>query len=93
MIALIRLSFMALIGLSLLYVLVSLYSRSVRREKLEHRAEDEIAAGTLAESDRDAYIRDGMAQYERSLRRKLIWGVIIIPVIAIVGLVYVMNFM
>ena len=37
MIALIRLALFGFIGLSVIYFLVSVYSRSVRREKLERR--------------------------------------------------------
>ncbi len=93
MLALIRLVVIGLIGLSVLYVLVSLYSRSVRREKLENLAEEEIAEGTLNPADRVAYIEEGMRSYEHSLRRKLIWGVYIVPICAVAILVYVTNFM
>jgi hypothetical protein len=42
--------------------------------------------------DRDAYIAEGMAQYERSLRRKLLWLVYILPVTAIGLLIWLTNF-
>ncbi len=93
MLALIRLVVIGLIGLSAIYLLVSLYSRSVRREKLENRADEEIAEGTLNPADRATYIEQGMRDYEHSLRRKLIWGVYIVPICVVAILVYVTNFM
>lgn len=93
MIAMIRLGVIGMIALSIIYILVSIYSRSVRREKLENRAAEMIAEGTLEETARDAYIEDGMLAYQSSLRRKLILGVFVVPVIAVAALIYVTNFM
>jgi hypothetical protein len=70
----IRLLAIALVVLTVVYVLVSVYSRSVRREKLEKRFD----AGGV-EGDRDTYIEAGMAAYDRGLRRRLIWLVYVIP--------------
>jgi hypothetical protein len=42
--------------------------------------------------NREAYIAEGMAQYERSLRRKLLWLVYILPVSAMVLLIWLTNF-
>ena len=48
--ALIRLIFFGFIGLTIVYFLVSIYSRSVRREKLEKAwAEDHPMPGNMAE--------------------------------------------
>ncbi len=82
---------MAVIGfvvLTVFYVLLSVYSRSVRREKLEKEWDEEVKTG-----DRDAYIEKGMAEYEGSLRRKLIVLVYVIPVLLVIGMLYVINFM
>ncbi len=82
---------MAVIGfvvLTVFYVLLSVYSRSVRREKLEKEWDEEVKTG-----DRDAYIEKGMAEYEGSLRRKLIILVYVIPVLLVIGMLYVINFM
>lgn len=93
MLPLIRLAVFGLIGLTILYVVISLYSRSLRREWLEDRAAEKIAEGTLDDAGRNAFIETGMRDYEHSLRRKLILGVFVVPVIVVAGLVYVMNFM
>jgi hypothetical protein len=93
MVALIRLAVVGLVVLTAIYVMVSLYSRSVRREKLEGWADERIAEGRLEEGDRDAFIEEGMRDYEHSLRKKLILGVYVVPVIVVILLVYVTNFM
>jgi len=89
----IRVMIFGLIAMGILYVIISLYSRSVRQEKLENEAAEKIAAGELAEANRDRYIDDGMRAYESSLRRKMIAGVFAFPVVALVVMVYITNFM
>ena len=74
------------IALTVLYLILSVWSRSVRREKLEEEWDSEIRSG-----DRDAFIEDGLRDYDRSLRRKLILGVYVIPVLFVLGMIYVMN--
>ncbi|MDZ4094367.1 MAG: hypothetical protein U1D35_05585 [Paracoccaceae bacterium] len=83
----IRLAAIVFLVLSLAYWLVSVYSRSVRREWLEKRFD----AGGV-EGDREDYIAEGMIAYEKGLRRKLIWLVYIIPTAAMLALVYLLNF-
>ncbi|MFA7432170.1 MAG: hypothetical protein WCZ72_00505 [Gemmobacter sp.] len=87
MIALIRLALLGFVALTVLYVLVWLYARSLRRERLEQRWEAKGRHG-----DRAAYVRRGMQQYERSLRRRLLWLVYIIPAMLVVTIVYLLNF-
>jgi len=87
MASLIRLGFFGLIGLTVLYMLISVYSRSVRREKLEKQWDEGEGTG-----EREAFIEEGMAAYRHSLRRKLIWGVYVVPIIAVSILIYVLNF-
>ncbi len=88
MLALLRLLFILMIVLSVVYVALSLYSRAMRRRKLETRWEEKGLTG-----DRDAFIRRGLQRYDRSFRRKLILGVYVVPLVVIAVLVYVMNFM
>ena len=82
-----RLMVLGFVVLSVVYVVVSLYSRSVRREKLEKQWDAEIGTG-----DREAYIREGMDAYRGSLKRKLIWGVYVIPLLVLLALLTA-NFM
>jgi hypothetical protein len=87
MIGILRAAVLGFILLSVVYLLVSVYSRSVRREKLEKKFD----AGGI-EADRDAYIEAGMKAYNKSLRRRLIWLVYIIPAVAISATVYFVNY-
>lgn len=83
----VRLVIFGFIILTGIYFLVSIYSRSVRRERLEkHWAEKFPDGGDPAA--RDVFIADGMAQYHSSLRPKLILLVYVIPV----GLVAAIHF-
>jgi hypothetical protein len=81
-----RLIVFGFVGLTIVYWLVSIYSRSVRRETLEKRFD----AGGV-EGERDAYIESGMAEYERGLRKRLIWLVYIIPMVAMGLTIYFVN--
>ena len=88
MFALLRFAIPLLIVLTIIYVALSFYSRSVRRGKLEAYWDENDQTG-----DRDAFVELGLKEYDGSLRRKLIWGVYIIPVAVVGVLVYVMNYM
>lgn len=88
MIALVRFIVMGFIVLTVVYVSLSLYSRAVRREKLEREWDDEGREG-----DRDLFIREGLEKYDHSVRRKLILGVYVVPAIVVGTIVYVINYM
>lgn len=87
MIGLIRLALVGFIVLTLIYLLVRIYARSLRREALEKR----FARGGI-EGTRDDYIRKGLAEYEKSLRRRLLWLVYIIPVAVMAVTIYLVNY-
>lgn len=83
----IRAAFVGFVLLTVVYVLVSLYSKSVRRERLEKRFD----AGDV-EGDRDAYIEAGMVKYRSSLRRRLIVLVYIVPILTTIVTIYFVNY-
>ena len=83
-----RLVFFGFLFLTAIYVVISIWSRSVRREKLEREWHEQGRPG-----DKDAYIKAGMTDYENSLRRKLILLVYVIPTVAVAVIIYVTNFM
>jgi len=85
--ALARLIVVGFVVLTVIYLSLSFYSRSVRREKLRRKWDEDIRRG-----DRDAYVRRGLKIYDRSLRRKLLWGVYIVPVVTIAVVIYLVNF-
>lgn len=89
MLPLLRLLFVMLIVLTVVYVGVSIYSRRVRRAKLAARWDQK----DILTVDREAFIERGLKKYDNSIRRKLILGVYIIPLGAVAVLVYVTNFM
>lgn len=87
MAALARLLIVGFVVLTVIYVSLSWYSRAVRREKLEQWWEDEGQPG-----DRDTYVAEGLRDYDRSLRRKLILGVYVVPCLAMGTIIYLVNF-
>ena len=87
MMAMVRLGIFGLIGLSVAYVAVSVYARSLRREELEKEWAEEGAEGERAD-----FVAAGMRAYEGGLRRKLIWLVFIVPVALFCVTVYLVNY-
>ena len=87
MFALARLLVIGFLVLSVVYICLSLYSRSVRRDKLEREWDEEIQQG-----DRETFVEAGLREYDGSLRRKLILGVYIVPLTVISVIIYLTNF-
>ena len=86
MVALARLLIIALIVLTVIHVSLASYCRAVRREKLARRWEADGRPG-----ERDAYVAEGMRDYEHSLRRRLVLGVYVVPLTAMILIIYVTN--
>jgi hypothetical protein len=74
------------IAVTVLYGLLSVYFRSVHREDLENRFD---AGG--ADGLREDFVRQGMATYDRSLRKRALRLVYVVPVVLIVAIAYVVN--
>lgn len=90
MIGLIRLVIFGFIAMTIVYFAVSVYSRSLRREKLEDEWADDHPGDTES-AQRDAYIEKGMEKYKNGLRRKLILLVYIVPTVLVFGILIVTN--
>ncbi|MFN4129401.1 MAG: hypothetical protein ACK4GC_06255, partial [Paracoccaceae bacterium] len=75
----------------LAYWALLIYARSLRRESLEKQW-DAAPPDDATPETREAFIAQGMDAYEGSLRRKLLWGVIVLPFIAIGALIYLVNY-
>ncbi len=84
---LVRLVVFLLVILTVVYLIVAFRSRQVRRGKLIREWEEEGRVG-----DREAFLEEGLREYEGSLRRKLIWGVYIVPFTVIAVIIYLTNF-
>ena len=87
MVALARLMVIGFVVLTVIYVSLSLYSRSVRRSKLKTWWEEEGRPGDL-----ESYVEKGLADYDGSLRRKLILGVYVVPICVVALIIYLTNF-
>jgi hypothetical protein len=91
MAALARLLIVGFVVLTVIYVSISLYSRAVRRSRLEQWWEKEGQPG-----DRDTYVAEyvaeGLRDYDQSLRRRLILGVYVVPCLAVGTIIYLVNF-
>lgn len=87
MAALARLLIIGFVVCTILYVVLSLYSRSVRKGKLREWWEEEGRPGDL-----DTYIEKGLEEYDGSLRRKLILGVYVVPFSIVAAIIYFTNF-
>tara|TARA_R110002051_G_scaffold183061_1_gene252669 strand:- start:10054 stop:10329 length:276 start_codon:yes stop_codon:yes gene_type:complete len=86
----IRLLLFGFLALSVVYLSISVYSRSVRREKLEDAwAEDNPASTDMAA--RDTYVAEGIKAYNTSFRPKLIGLVYIVPTVVVIAIVYYTN--
>jgi hypothetical protein len=91
MMGFVRLALFLFVFLTILYVTASVYLRSVRREQLEKRW-DSRAHPLLPTTDRAEFIRRGLHLYDRSLRRRLLLAIYVVPVTLIAVLLYLINF-
>lgn len=87
MAALARLLIIGFVVCTVIYISLSLYSRAVRRGKLKEWWQEEGKPGDL-----ETYVQQGLAEYDKSLRRKLIWGVYVVPFFSVVTIIYFTNF-
>ena len=83
----IRLVVFGFLALSIIYLSIAVYSRSVRREKLEEAYDENPVEGTT----RQAYVEQGLKEYNTSFRPKLIALVFVVPPIIVAAIVYITN--
>lgn len=86
-----RLAFFMYVGLTVIYFVTGIYSRSVRREKLEKEWDTDPAREGLLSDDRTAFIESGMKDYDTGLKKKLLWLIYIVPTIGFLATIYVIN--
>lgn len=85
----IKLVVFGFIGLSVIYWSISLYARSVTKERLEKDFDADHPDGDRAA--RDAFIAEGMRAYDSSIRPKLIGLVYVVPTLVIGTIIYTVN--
>ena len=78
----------AYLAMAVVYLLVSVYSRSVRREKLEDEWAEDGQPGP-----REDFVEKGLKAYDQSLRRKVIALVFLIPIVLMALITYIQNVM
>jgi hypothetical protein len=86
-----RLAFFMYVGLTIVYFLVSIYSRSVRREKLEKEWDTDPAREGVPEGERTTFIDDGLKDYDTGLKKHLLWLIYILPTIGFLATIYFVN--
>jgi len=84
--AFLRVMGLVLAALVVLYLVLSLRLRLGERQRLAEEWETGPMTG-----DREGHVREGMATYDRSLRNRLLWLVIVLPMAALLLLLYLLN--
>lgn len=76
----------ALIALTVVFVSLWFYARAAKREKLEAQWDRDQGPGR-----RESFLQAEMLAYEGPLRRKLIWGVYVVPSILLALFIYLTS--
>ena len=82
-----RLMVIGFIVLTVIYVCLSLYSRAIRRGKLRKKWHD-----GPQKVNRETFVKRGLDKYDGSIRRKLMLGVYVVPVVLVAVIIYLTNF-
>lgn len=91
MIAFLRAMILLLLLEAGFYLLLRVYIRSLRREKLEKLWDRQNPDMAGDNPQREAYLTREMADFETSLRTRLLWLVFILPTLTVMGIVYLVN--
>jgi hypothetical protein len=86
-----RLAFIMYVALTIIYFVTGIYSRSIRREKLEKEWDTDPAREGALLAERSAFIESGMQAYEKGLKRQLLWLIYILPTIGFAATIYFVN--
>lgn len=86
-----RLAFVMYVMLTIIYFLTGIYSRSVRREKLEKSWDTDPAREGVPLDERAAFIEAGMQAYDKGLKKRLLWLIYVVPTIGFMTTIYFVN--
>ena len=92
MIGLLRAGLLGFVLLTVIYLLVSVYARSTRREALEKEWDTDPANEGRLPDERAAFIEGGMEVWRHSFRRRMILLVYIVPLVVAAVTVYLVNY-
>lgn len=91
MAAFFRLILFLLIAQTVFYLLLRVYLRSLRRERLEEIWDERHPAMSGNTPARRAFVRRSMIGFDRTLRSRLLLLVFVLPNLAVLGIIYVVN--
>ena len=91
MAALFRLILFLLIAETVFYFLLRIYFRSLRREQLEEEWDARHPDQAGNNPARDEFVRKSMAGFEKTLKVRLLTLVYILPTVAVMVIVYLVN--
>lgn len=91
MAALFRMVLFVLFFEVLFYVLLSIYIRSLQREKLEDIWDDRHPEMSGNNPARREFVRKSMVGFERTLKARLVALVFVVPTLAVIGIVVWVN--
>jgi hypothetical protein len=86
-----RLAFVMYVALTIIYFVTGIYSRSVRREKLEKEWDTDPVREGAPVQERNAFISVGMEHYDKGLKKRLLWLIYILPTIGFAMTIYFVN--
>lgn len=92
MIALLRLIGLVLAIELIFYVLLSIYIRSTRREALENEWDRRHPEAAGDSAQRREFVRRSMVGFGKTLRARLVGLVLVLPLVAIVVIVILVNY-
>ncbi len=91
MAAFFRLILFLLIAEAAFYLLLRVYLRSLQRERLEDIWNERHPAMPGNSPARRAFVRRAMTGFERTLRSRLLLLVFVLPNLAVMGIIYWVN--
>lgn len=91
MAAFFRLILFLLIAETAFYLLLRVYLRSLRREQLEDTWDERHPAMPGNTPARREFVRRSIVGFDRTLRSRLLLLVFVLPNLAIMGIIYVVN--
>jgi len=92
MMAFVRLLFFVLLLELIFYALISIYLRSLQREKLEAEWDRRHPGRAGANPERREFVRRAMVGFGKTLRARLVGLVLILPLVAIAIIVITVNY-
>ena len=91
MAAFFRLILLLLIAQTVFYLLLRVYLRSLRTERLEEIWDERHPALSGNTPARRAFVRRSMIGFDRTLRSRLLLLVFVLPNLAVLGIIYWVN--